>query len=151
MLETILLFLSALPALVGLVLIGDYLYVSLTGEVCEVPVTGFSDRKNKGRVLPLVEFAGQETSVDQIDQMSYLLSPPIAQQSIGIVVLKNGKKRVFGYCNLLSGVVLLLPFFVALAFRLEKELLMVQVFYILIFIGVSVGGWMLLKIIPKGY
>ncbi len=151
MLDTILLFLSALPALWGVYLIGEFLFGRFAGKIVEAEVVGFSEKKSKGVFLPLVLLDEKTVVVHRIDQLSYLINPPIVRQMIRIVTLKNGQRRVFGYAHVLVGVVCLLPFFVALAWRLQEDLMMAQVMYILIFIGMSVGGWAILKLIPKGY
>ncbi len=151
MIDTILVFLSALPALYGTYLIGEFLVLRLMGDIHEAEITGFLKIKNKGRFLPEVKIEEQIFPVQKIDQLSYMITPPISQQRIPVVSLKNGHRRVFGYGGLLAGILCVLPFFFVLALRMEKDLMVAQVTYILLFIGVSVGGWVLLKIIPKGY
>ncbi|MCB1563596.1 MAG: hypothetical protein KDJ75_08495 [Alphaproteobacteria bacterium] len=147
---------SILPALLGLWLCGDFLFWVATGTVEEGEVTGFQERKNKGRVLPVirierVEEEPFEVKPERIDQISYLLSPAIEKERRSVIVRKGppARARLFGYLNLIAGLFLLAPCVGLLALHSGQYLFVGQLAYIVIFASILLGSWVLLKMIQK--
>lgn len=150
----ILLFLTLFPALFGVYCLLDFLYVRMSGRIVEATVTGFSTKKDKGRVLPVVEHrdeAGQtrKLEIGKIDQISYLFSPAIEREVIGIVLLSDDKARVYGYLKLVCGVVLLMPLLAVAGGERGGAFFTGQIVYIFLFLAVTIGGWIVLRAISR--
>lgn len=144
------------PALFGLWLCADFIFWLITGTLEEGEVTGFQERKNKGRRLPVMRVKraeGQSFEVrpERIDQIFYLLSPAIEKERRFLIV-RNGppaRARLFGYLNLIAGLFLLAPCAGFLALQSGQYLFVGQLAYIVIFGGILLGSWIVLKIIQK--
>lgn len=150
----VLFFLALFLALFGIYCLLDFLYVRVSGRVVDATVTGFSTKKDKGRRLPVAEYrdeAGElrKQGVTKIDQISYLFSPAIEREIISIVLLPDGKARVYGYLKLVCGVVLLLPLLAVAGGARGGAFLTGQVVYIFLFIAVTVGGLGILRAISR--
>ena len=104
-----------------------------------MPIVRYEDAEG---TLHLVEVKG-------IDQISYILNPPIDKQFITVANVLGKSPRVFGYLNFIVGLFLVLPALAVFGLEMEKGLFAGQVLYILIFIGLLLGGWSLLKIIQR--
>ncbi len=138
----------------GLYLLFGFLAMRAQGGIEELEVTGFQKAADKGRALPIVRFEDAEgtlklVEVRKIEQIAYLLSPPIERQVIEVVGVDGALPRVYGYVRLVAGVVLLLPGLAALGLHLDKALFTGQVVYIVILIGMMLGGWAALKFIQR--
>jgi len=149
------LFFVALPfACFGLYLMFSFCVLRFSGCIEEFEVVGFQKKTDKGRVLPIVRYEDGEEGVRlieirRIEQISYLLSPAIEKQTIYIANVTGQNPCVFGYLKLLSGLTLLLPALVFWAVGVGKGFLFTQAFFLLVFIGVMLGGWVLLKFIQR--
>lgn len=146
--------LLSLPlALYGCYLIVLFLKLRFSGDVRMLEITGFQRQKNKGRFLPIVSYenAGKVDLVEikEIDQIAYILSPPIEKQVIQIAGIDGAAPCVFGYYKLVVGIVMLLPVLAALGYALENVLFMGQVTYVFIFIALLLGGFAVLKLIQR--
>lgn len=151
----ILIFLALFPALFGAYCVMDFLYVRASGKIVEAVVTGFSTKKDKGRILPLVSYqdeagTGQKLAVEAIDQISYFLSPAIEREIINVVILPGGRSRVYGYLGLTCGALAFLPLLAALgAGRGDAGFLNGQIVFVLLFIVAAIGGWGILRTISR--
>lgn len=145
---------SGVLALAGVLLIADYLWVRFMGKIAQGEITGFSEQKNFGRSLPYVQPLGNQELASEvqaiaIDHIGYLISPPILRQVIPVVVLANGKARVYGYLRLLAGLIFLIPLILVLALQAERIEAFNQALYSLVFIAVFLLGWVILRCIAR--
>lgn len=150
------LFLSAVPAFLGAWILVDFLIWLIRGRLVLGVITGFQEKKDKGSRLPVltVEWPDgvvMELKPQRIDQISYLLGSPREGDCKKIVVQKGVSSRslVFGYLNVLVGLLCIAPFLGLVAARFGQYLFAGQLAYISVFAVVSVGGWVVLKIIQK--
>ncbi|MCB9981304.1 MAG: hypothetical protein H6860_02785 [Rhodospirillales bacterium] len=152
--EFLVLILAVICVPAGLYLLFGFLSMRAGGHIDEFEITGFQKATDKGRALPVVRYEDGEgtlklVEVRKIEQISYLFSPPIERQVIKVVGIESDMPRVYGYVRFLGGLILLLPGLAALGLHLHKTLFTGQVVYIVIFIGLMLGGWALLKFIQR--
>lgn len=150
-----LLFYGSIPlALFGVYLWARFLWMRFSDGIHELEISGFQKAKNKGRVLPIVRYEDSEKNlrlveIKKIEQFSYLFNPAIQKQIVDVVNVKGASPTIYGYIKPVSGLICLLPGVAALALNADRILVLGQVFYIVIFIAVLLGGWAVLKLIQR--
>ena len=151
--NTILTFLIFLGGMYGAYLLISTLIARRGSDVAQLEVSGFQNKKDKGRALPIVRYEqdGEEQFIEvkSIHQISYLISPPIERQVIEISGVKGKSPAVFGYLYPVIGAALILPCLLALGMSMGRDFFVGQTIYVLIFIGVIFGGFALLKFIQR--
>lgn len=152
--ELLIMILAVICVPAGLYLLCGFLSMRSHGDIGEFEITGFQKATDKGRALPVVRYENGEgalklVEVRKIEQISYLFSPPIERQMVEVAGIESGMPRVHGYVRLVAGLFLLLPGLAALGLHLHKALFTGQVVYIVILIGLMLGGWALLKFIQR--
>lgn len=124
-------------------------------DIIELEVSGFQDKKDKGRALPIVRYEsdGEESFVEikSIHQISYLISPPIEKQIIEVSGIKGRSPAVFGYLYPVGGAVLVLPCLLVLGLTMGRDYFVGQTIYVLILIALIFGGFAILKLIQRNY
>lgn len=145
----------AIPlALAGLALIILFMLTQFGQSVEEHEIVGFQKKKFIGRFLPIIEHENadgemQKVEIKQIDQISYLLSPAIERQVIPVAGIDGKAPTVPGYLKLVTGMLLLLPGFASIGLTMDKVYFTGQVMYIILLIGMLLGGWIALKLIQR--
>lgn len=142
----------------ALYFLSDFLIWQSKGRVILAEITGFQDKKNKGLKLPIVSFQKRddtpgEAKVERIDQMLFLLNRP-KEGDYTTIIYRGHKKpraRVYGYINVLAAVFLFLPLVAAIGMQVGDDGVLTQIAYIVIFMVMAVGGWVLLKLIQRYY
>lgn len=147
---------SLVIAAPGVYLLADFLLWMLAGRVVPAQITGFQEKKDKGLRLPVVSFEAQHdgtvnASAMRIDRLSFLLNRPQEGEGTMIVYRQSDPQqvRVYGYINVVGGLVLLVPLMAALAHAFGDTLVLIQIKYSLVFIAIIFGGWVLLKLIQR--
>ena len=150
------LIITAPLAAFGCYLIYDFAMVSAKGQRFEAEIIGFQKKKNKWRKLPMIAAQGQSAQkgaieeVRKIGQLSYILNPPIRHERIEFVRL--GKElRAFGYINLCSGILMVLPVTAVMGAMAQNIYFAAQVVYIFLFAAMALGGWVFMKFIQRNY
>lgn len=149
--------LSSGLALYGVYLLIDFFSWYSASEKVVATITGFQKTRNKGVSLPVVTFhtedgAEVQEQVRRIDQVIYLLSRPAAGDYTTVVYKDDGDGlhvHVFGFINLIAGLICMVPLVTSLAYALDSFLVMTQTKYMIVFIGILFGGWAALKVIQR--
>lgn len=154
MLDIIILVMCGGLATTGLVLIVDYLYARFAGKITDHEIIEFSDKKYWGRPLPRIHISRdketfRDIQIHAIDHIGYLISPPTVRQIIPILMLPNGKARVYGYLRLVAGTVLSIPLFLILALQSGRTEVFNQAFYGVVLMGIILLGWIILRRIAR--
>jgi hypothetical protein len=147
---------AVLLAFTGAGLLFDYVLWRVIGEITVGTITGFQEKKSKFLKRPIVSFKDAEgnthtAQTERIDRLLFILNRPGVGETIEILYRKKTPEMaiVYGYLNLMIGMLLLLPVMAIWALKFGKILIATQVVYIFIFVGIIVGGWILLKIIQR--
>lgn len=155
--DMIFIFIAALLAALAFYLIGDFLYWRLKGRQEFAVIQEFQGRKNKGRRLPVVSFEheGQERKVQvaRIDSFSYVIGQ-FGEGDTVLIIYKDGRPdqaRIYGYINIVAGLFLLAPLFMALAGSFGNVRALGQVMYFAGFGAIMIGAWALMKMVQKDY
>lgn len=156
---SIVLLILALPcAGFGAYLLVDFFQWSVMGRVVSATITGFQDKTSKRLKLPVVSFENEEgkslsANAERIDQFLFLFNRP-GVDDFTTVIYREGKPpraRIYGYTNVVAGLLLWAPLIIAVGMRLGKTVFLGQAAYVLIFVAIALGGWMFLKFIQRHY
>lgn len=146
------------PAALGVYFAGAFVCDLARGEVVRAEIKGFQSRKDKGMRLPVVEFRGSggapvQAGAVRIDQMLYFFNRPGAGDFISILCLPGGKRRVrvHGYLYLVLAGFSCAPAVLLAGYAFGRGEAAIQALYALVFGGMILGGWALLKLIQRYY
>ncbi len=149
---TILVIISVIAALAGGFLLFDFCLWQYQGKVAAGTIEDFKQGK------PVVSFETENgkvsARVSRVMRLSYFLSDPKAGEIFNVIYRPAGDKpdvRLHGYAGLLGGVLLLMPLPWALAMRFGRDWLAGQAAFIVVFVGLMIGVWVLLKLMRKNY
>ncbi len=158
--DILFLIIAFLPAAAGVWLIGDFLIWEARGTKTAGEIVEFSKVMDKGVALPVVSFVtekgAQKATAKRIDQMMYLLSRPEAGNVTDIIYIQHEEDkpvelRIYGFLNAGAGLLLFIPFIIALGSWMGKSLAVTQGVFFLIFALIFGGGLVLLKLIQRIY
>lgn len=149
-------FLAILIAAAGTYLIGDFIWRRYSGKILSAEVTGFQNVKNKFYKLPVVVYEDDGKIINlktqKIEQFTYLLNPPIKGMRVKILLNpETGRASVYGFINLMTGLLLFMPAIMLAAMEVGKRLLYAQSIFVLIFFGMILVAGMGVRFIQKSY
>jgi hypothetical protein len=149
---------ALLPALFGVWLIIDFLLWEIRGHIATAQIKEFSADKDKGKLLPVMSFEHEKIMVsiqaERIDQLMYLLSKPKAGDVTDVIYIveETGLRvRIYGYMNIVAGVMLVVPFVAALALWMGKALAVTQSLFFFLFAGIMAVTIIFMKIVQRIY
>lgn len=145
--------LSAIAALAGGFLLFDFCLWQYQGKMAAGTIQDFKDGK------PVVSFETEDggkvsARVSRVMRLSYFLTDPKAGEIFNVIYREAGDKRdvrLHGYLGLLGGVLLVVPLPWALALQYGRVWLAGQASFIIVFVGLMVGVWILLKLMRRNY
>ncbi len=119
-------------------------------------IIGFKTRTMYGAYLPVIRFETQEgekieAAAVRIDRLLYLLNRPSegALVTISYDIDTPHIVRVSGYIDALIAAVLMVPLIAAVGVLTGQAILASKAAFLLVFIGIILGGWIALKLIQK--
>ncbi|MGB4056746.1 MAG: DUF3592 domain-containing protein [Alphaproteobacteria bacterium] len=143
---------AVLCALVGAWLLFDFLLWFLTGYIVSARIEAFE----KG--WPVLAYETSEgkamrARAGRITHMGYYLGHPQEGDVFNVIYRKKepGQVRVYGYLYPVAGLILFIPFVAYLAAEFSKVWMATQVSFIVVFMVMILGGWLLLKLLRASY
>jgi hypothetical protein len=151
---------SSIAGIFGLWLIIDFLLWEARGTKSAGTIEGFVKKTDKGKHLPVVSFVSdkgpEQATAQRIDQMMYLLGRPQRGVITDIIYMRTGEDepvvlRVYGYLNLLTGTMLVIPSIIAFGYVMGRTLVVTQGMFLLAFLVIAGGGMAAMKLIQRIY
>jgi hypothetical protein len=154
----IFLLVTIFPALLGIYLMIDFASWEVQGSKTVGKIAGFSDKKDKGKVLPIVSLIGAEGEItvtpSRIDQFAYLAGTPQAGNAVDIIYKKANdviQARIYGYLNAVGGFLMIIPFIISLGLWVGNGLMATQGAFFLVLAGIIAAAMVAMKMIQRVY
>lgn len=120
----------------------DFLIWKYQAEIVEAEVIDFQTKKNKGRVLPVMRLFRDANKIEtmnvkRIDALACLMLP-LQKNEVRDVWVRGKDVIVPGYVQVVTGAVMVMPFFIALGSVMGNSQFMVQASYLFVLVGIIV-------------